>query len=120
MGNPIRKLSSYGIALLLFMGFGVTISSYDQSEVPSLRISINQAQAYNDHRGEIRRGIRREVRRDVRRTVRRVNRRHQYYHALPRGCHKVFFNGLMHHRCGGIYYMPRFDNGQQIYIIINP
>ena len=52
------------------------------------------------------------ARRTTRRTVRRVN----YYSALPAGC----YWRAPYHYCGGIYYEPTVQNGQDVYIIVNP
>jgi hypothetical protein len=52
----------------------------------------------------------------ARRTTRRTVRRMHYYNALPAGC----IWRAPYHYCGGIYYEPVVQNGQNVYIIVNP
>ncbi len=52
----------------------------------------------------------------ARRTTRRTHRRMHYYSALPAGC----YWRAPYHYCGGIYYEPSVQNGQTVYIIVNP
>ena len=52
------------------------------------------------------------ARRTTRRTVRRIN----YYSVLPAGCGWR----APYHYCGGIYYEPTYQNGREVYIIVNP
>lgn len=52
----------------------------------------------------------------ARRTTRRTLRRLHYYSALPAGC----YWRAPYHYCGGIYYEPSVQNGQTVYIIVNP
>ena len=52
------------------------------------------------------------ARRTTRRTVRRIN----YYSVLPAGC----YWRAPYHYCGGIYYEPAVQDGQDVYIIVNP
>lgn len=51
-----------------------------------------------------------------RRTTRRTVRRMRYYNALPAGC----YWRAPYHYCGGIYYQPVVQDGQNVYIIVNP
>ncbi len=52
----------------------------------------------------------------ARRTTRRTVRRIRYYNALPVGC----YWRAPYHYCGGVYYQPTVQNGQTVYIIVNP
>ncbi len=52
------------------------------------------------------------ARRTTRRTVARIN----YYNVLPGGC----YWRAPYHYCGGVYYQPTVQNGQNVYIIVNP
>jgi hypothetical protein len=112
MRNWLVKLSiSCTLALFLYTGITATVHSPAYTILPELSVGFAEVQA---------RATRGEVRRVARRTTRRVNRRHSYYHALPRGCTQVFFNGRLHHYCNGIYYLPQIDQNETTYVIVNP
>lgn len=69
---------------------------------------------------ERRRQARRTIRRTARRTARRVERRHNRYRSLPSNCVIAVIGGVRYWFCNGIYYRQTTDNGQTVYIIVNP
>jgi hypothetical protein len=118
MGNRIAKFSAFFLFTMMLAGVTITVDRHAGNMLSSVSIDIQNAQAGN--RKEARRAARGTARRVARRTVRRVNRRHSYYYGLPSGCSKVWFGGISHFHCGGIYYLPQLENNATVYIIVNP
>jgi uncharacterized iron-regulated membrane protein len=114
MGNRIAKFSAFFLFTMMLTGITITVDRHAEDMMNSISISVQEAQAGK------RSDYRKVARRTARRTARRVNRRHSYYYGLPRGCVTVWFGGVSHFRCGGIYYLPQMEQQKTVYIIVTP
>jgi hypothetical protein len=109
--RKIRPLLFFSAAFLIALGAAVELQWSPGAEGGTPMIVFGPSSAEAAPRHQVRRQARRVTRRTARRTTRRVARRHSVA-----GC--ALRSGYYY--CGGVYYRPIVENGQTVYIVVNP
>jgi hypothetical protein len=109
--RKIRPLLLFSAALLTALAASGEVDWRPGAQRGAPVIAFGPSSAEAAPRHQLRRQARRVSRRTARRTTRRVARRHSVA-----GCarHSAYYY------CGGVYYRPIVENGQTVYIVVNP